>query len=90
MAWPARLDCDRRKPFSSRLLSWRKNQKITCFIVAIFHGMDEHIYLRFANYMTVRNKMKKYLKKGGRRMSRTNYSEPESIRAASCCPYMYS
>ncbi|EFJ61125.1 hypothetical protein HMPREF9532_02048 [Escherichia coli MS 57-2] len=40
MAWPARLDCDRRKPFSSRLLSWRKNQKITCFIVVIFHGMD--------------------------------------------------
>ncbi|EFN6678038.1 hypothetical protein EIF95_20200 [Escherichia coli] len=35
MAWPARLDCDRRKPFSSRLLSWRKNQKITCFILVI-------------------------------------------------------
>ncbi|RWQ80195.1 hypothetical protein E5P38_20945 [Escherichia coli] len=31
----------------------------------------------------------KVFKKGGGRMSRTNYSEPESNRAASCCPCAY-
>ncbi|RRO53521.1 hypothetical protein AWF80_028085 [Escherichia coli] len=66
MAWPARLDCDRRKPFSSRLLSWRKNQKITCFIVVIVHGMDLAHLSSFCELHDSPKQDEKVFKKGGK------------------------